>query len=198
MRTEAQELADGIFSAIDALDINNCYVVLPSIGMSDEYLLEYWGTLEYHDTLKYRFSDMYQPTAREILALIHQSHKGTLDTKMFCIIDCDSGKMVGDFSLENFSGTAAQAHYSMHPDNDSQLNVFLADEATNMVLNNWSVTLEMDRPYLTTLYGIVSTKNRVSCMFIRKIGFERLGVVPDGMTYMGETSDAVISIKTRH
>ena len=193
-----QHLLGKLFNMIEELGINGCFVVVPAIAMHEEDLLRYWGALEYRNTLRFRFADMYEPTAREILALVVASgHKGS-PGQFFNVIDCDTNMIVADLGLTDFVGEAAQLHYSMHPDNEYQLNMFLADAVSDMVLYNWTKTIEMKEPYIQTLYGITSVKNRVACMFIAKANFERVGIVPNIAEYQGETTDAVISHKTRH
>ena len=195
LNSSPQELAKSLFKMIDALEIENCYVVLPAIALPEEELLSYWGALEYHNTLRFRFADMHEPTAREIVAIIlARSPKD----QFFNVVDCDTGEVIADMGLTGFTGKAAQLHYSMHPDNEYKLNTYLADSVSDMVLYNWTTTIEMKEPYLQTLYGITSVDNRVACMFITKAGFERVGMVPKILEYQGEVTDAVISYKTRH
>ena len=198
LESTPQQLGKALFLIIDALEIEDCFIVIPSITLSDEQLLEYWGALEYHDTLKYRFVDMHEPTAREIVELAKQYTRAGSKTKMYSIVDCDSHKMIGEFTLDRYNGISAETHISMHPNNGSKLNLYLGDEVSTMVLNNWSATLEMDKPFLVTSYGITPSKNRVVCMFIRKIGYTIVGTIPDAENFLGGTSDVMVSFKTRH
>lgn len=161
-------------------------VIVPANQCPEELVASYWQALVDADTFKYRFAANIDVTVADAIEM-------RFDPKylMFCVLEAD--KVVAEFALENFTGKAAQIHFSMHPDNPSLMNFRLAKSVTGDILNTW---LRQDgEPYLHTLYGLTPVDNTVACRFIQKVGFEKLAILPSGISYLGETTDALLTFK---
>lgn len=168
------------------------YLIINANGLSDEHILTYWKALALRDRLKYRFSDIPNCTAKQALGCSRTEN-------MYHVVDTDTGGIIADFALENFTGRAAQVHFSMHPDNDSKFSLWLADAVSNQILNEWRNHLDNSLPYLDCLFGNTPLPNRVACIFIMKVGFQKMGILPSGCSYLGDVVDSLITYKTmRH
>ena len=151
--------------------------VLRLTAVTPDQVQTYWQTLYMHDTLKYRFCNIKEPNWSYVLsAIVAQGNH------MFFVED--AGKLVAEFALENFSGLAAQIHFSMHPDNDYRYSQKVAEFALAKVLTKFK-----------TLWGSTPLLNRVACMFVLNVGFKKLCIMPNSVNYMGKISDAMISMR---
>lgn len=166
------------------------YEIITLEKASTSEVQSYWQDLIEADTLKYRLSDINCPQLDDVLAMMYNKNN-----TCFYVRDQFRG-IVADFMFENFKGESAQVHFSMNPNNPTQENVFLAETTTYQVLNNWKKR-DSDEPYLTTIYGVTPTCNRVATMFIYKAGFKKVGIIPRSIVYFGKISDALITIKER-
>ena len=149
------------------------------------YQMQYWEALAKEDTLKYRWCDMHEPSALKVLNR----------AKSYYVVDIKKVKIVAEFDLESFTGKAAQIHFSMHPNNNTKLNINLATCVTDIILNEWKN--EDGSPYLNTIFGLTAVDNRVATMFITKAGFKRVFILPSGTKYLNKITDAVVSSKER-
>ena len=172
------------------LNMQNCYMVVPRVGLCYETIEKYWSLLDQANTLKYRWADVEDVDTEWVMEYIKEM-KG-----MYFILDCTSAFIVAEFTLDNFTGKAAQIHFSMNPNNDSKLNTFLADKVSDMVLTNWVDINNLETGYLDTLFGLTPMENRAACIFVLKAGFTRLGTLPSGSFYLGNIVDSMISIRT--
>lgn len=132
-----------------------------------------------HDTLKYRLANVTDPAWDSVVRMITNMGKTMFMLK-------DDNRIVAEFMLENFSGEAAQIHFSMHPDNPTQYSYKVAKAGIDALLV---------QPGLKTLFGLTPLKNRAACLFNLKIGFKKLGVLPKGITYLGSAEDAMVCVK---
>lgn len=171
---------------------NKTYVVTLSRHVPYQTLMDYWSDMAAADTLKYRFSDIKNVTPHKVMDFVHDD-----SYMMFSVVDVNTQKIISEFAFENFTGKAAQVHFSMHPENDSRFSVQLATEVTDDVLNVWKTKENPDEPFLDTIYGLTPVDNRAASIFIRKAGFEKIGILPRGIKYMGEVTDALLTVKTR-
>jgi len=144
------------------------------------------------DTLKYRWSDMKDPTADQVISYCQErsQHK-------YAVMDVDAGTMKAEFSLGPYSGKAAQIHFSMHPTNETSLNHFLAETVTDSILYNWKDVVNLEESFLDTLFGVTPVPNRPACIFIRKAGFQAMGTILSGAKYLNETCDGLFTTKSR-
>ncbi|RKZ80039.1 MAG: hypothetical protein DRQ35_03040 [Gammaproteobacteria bacterium] len=185
------EVTDVLVSELYKWGVSDSYLVVPSSSLEREQVQWYWNALAEADTLQYRWSDVVEPKADEVGAL----HYVTPNT--YFVVDVATRLPIAEFALCNFTGKAAQVHFSMHPVNPTSVSLFLAEHTTNLILNNWAEVENLEKSYLDTLYGVTPKKNRVACLFIRKVGFTQLGVIPSGTMFKGEVDDALLTIKER-
>jgi len=167
------------------------YLVVPAAGLDSSSVTSYWDGLKRADTLRFRFSDKDKPTA------VWASAYSQSTPNFYFVVDVSTAVIVAEFALCNFVGKAAQVHFSMSPFQDSKLSTFLADEVTNMILHQWKDVENLEESYLDTLFGMTPVDNRVACLFIRKAGFKAIGTLVSGATYLGETTDALLTTKSR-
>lgn len=180
-----------VTKALCKLGVPDAFIVMPVAGMTDDELYEYWGALYEADTLKYRFSDMDDPTPSEVVSAVQNT------SHCYNVVDTATGMIVADFSLGPFTGKAAQVHFSMLPGQPTSRSLFLADEVTNMILYQWKEVLGLEDSFLNTLFGITPVDNRPACIFIRKVGFKPVGTLPSGTKYLNEVTDGLLTVKTR-
>lgn len=155
--------------------------VIPLLALPIDRVQTYWQTLYMNDTLKYRLADVNNPDWQDVLGMITRMGRG-----MWCLVE-GIDEVRGEFMLENRTGRAAQVHFSMHPDNDTAYSLAITEQALQTIFSSMDVE---------TLYGLTPTMNRVACLYIRKVGFKKIGILPKGINYMGRISDAVISVRT--
>ena len=194
MSTVKQSLQDVTLSLMEYLQntgMAESYLVVPAAGLNSGSVTSYWDQLSKADTLKYRFSDKVEPTAGWASAYSQAT------PNFYFVVDVSTATIVAEFALCNFMGKAAQVHFSMSPFQDSKLSIFLAEEVTNMILNNWKDVENLEESYIDTLFGMTPVANRVACIFIRKAGFKAIGTLISGATYLGETTDALLTTKSR-
>ena len=151
--------------------------VLPINGVDKEVVKKYWKSLEAADTLKYRLSDVDNPVWDDVLEMMSR-----MGSRMFVVVE--SGIVIAEFMLENFTGKAAQIHFSFHPKCKNK------SEACKLTLDTCFKSFD-------TIFGLTPIKNRVACVFALMNGFKKLGILPSGCVYMGEIVDAQISIAVK-
>jgi len=171
--------------------IKESYLVVPCAGLSNAAVQTYWRKLQIANTLKYRWSDADKPTAVSVTEYCFNT------PNIYFVVDVETGQLVAEFAMHNFTGKAAQVHFSMAPDQSTKLNIFLADEVSNMILNQWKDVENLEESYIDTLFGLTPVDNRAACIFIRKAGFKAIGTLISGATYLGETTDALLTTKSR-
>ena len=185
-------ITDSMLSQLLELGLTDCFMVIPTLGVPAEELYSYFSDLEKADTLKYRFSDTPGITTQE--AYDHIITVGNT----YGVLDTADGKLVAEFALDTFTGRAAQVHFSMHPGNDFAVNRYLFDAVSDQILMQWKVLGDLSIPYLDTLFGLTPVGNRVACIFVLKSKFEKIGILPHGTNYLGDTVDSLVTAKTRH
>ena len=191
-----QQMVSNLLSLVHNLGLEDCYVILPTVAVDDKALLSYWKTLEEYDTLKYRWADMFMPTATMVFHHIRSAEKSE-GYQTFVVMNCNDGSLVADLALENFTGRSAQAHFSMHPENDTKMSIQLGNLVTDAILDTWPDVKGLKGAFLDTLYGLTPLSNRTACIFVMKTGMKKMGVLPSGITNQGKVEDAMVSFKTR-
>lgn len=171
--------------------IRSWSVVRPIAACKPGQVADYWQALMTADTLKYRLCNTEHPGKEDVRKLLMEPF-----VQSYYVWDRFQKKITAEFMLENFTGSAAQVHFSMLPSNHTPYSIETATWVTNDVLNKWRKN-DKDEPFLKTLYGLTPTTNRVARIFIRRVGFKTLGVIPDAMMDRGKTVDALLTIKTR-
>jgi len=182
------ELAHGMAE----LGMPNSYIVAPARGLDYQALHGYWSAVEAAGLLDLRFPEKPVADLNKFVA------ERRLQDHEYYVIHCGSGQLVGEFSLENFMGKAAQVHFSMHPDNEPSFNVELASCVADQLLYQWKDFRDLSRTFLDTLLGLTPIPNRAACIFVLRAGFEKLGVLPSSMNYLGEVVDTMVSVRVRH
>lgn len=164
------------------------YEVYPHRHLPPDVVEAYWGALEEAGTLALRFCNMDNPTVKDAMAVTARF------PQQFYYVHEDD-KVVAEFMLENFTGKAAQIHFSMHPNNPLSKSLTLASEVSSAILDVWKNTI--GEPYLDTLYGLTPTTNRPACVFVLRTGFKKMGILPSGIIDRGVVTDAMMTIKQR-
>lgn len=162
--------------------------ILPLSHCNVDQVQTYWQTLHMYDTLQYRLCDMVSPSWEDVKDMIVRMGQG-----MYCVFE--DNKIVSEFALEHFTGHSAQVHFSMHPDNSAKQNLRIAREVTDDILALWK--RKDDEPFLRSIYGLTPVTNRVACIFVQKVGFKKIGILPGGISDRGKVVDAMITIKAR-
>lgn len=153
---------------------------VPLFDLDSAVVEEYWQALIAAGTLKYRFCNCENPDWQTVLHTIV-----ACGNNMYCEVDED-GKVVAEFLIEHFTGASAQIHFSMHPDLLTRYALTIAREASGQIM----ITRK-----LKSLFGLTPLPNRAACIFIQKVGFKKVGILPGGLTYLGTTVDALITVK---
>lgn len=160
------------------------------LSMDKDLVQYYWQTLAMHDTLKYRLSDVEDPTWSDVLGMIRNCGK-----HMYMVLDDE--KVVGEFMLENFTGKSAQVHFSMHPENSFKYNLQICRYGLVQILSRWKSADDDQHPFLDSLFGLTPVNNRRACIFVLKAGFRKLGVIRAASSYCGHICDGMITTAIR-
>ena len=164
--------------------------ILPFDYAATPIIYRYFRDLRKAGTLKYRFSDVEHPgldTVREVISRMHQH--------MYLVMSRITNKPLGEFTLEGFTGRSAQAHFSTHPDADTNTRIDIGRYALSHTLTRRNK--ETKEFYLDSLYGLTPLKNRAACIYALKIGYKKQGILPSGMMYEGKPEDCQISVASR-
>lgn len=154
-------------------------------------ILEYWRDLEKSGHLKYRFSDFPGITPE----LVVQHFVPNPDYLMFNVYDPVENAYVADFALENFTGKAAQIHFSFKAAYPMRRKLEIARRVTDTILEEWEI--KPGEAYLETLFGLTPVKHKVACRFVTQVGFKRVGVLPKCIRYFNEIDNALLTVKER-
>ena len=163
-------------------------VIIPAATIPTLVIERYWKDLLENDLLRYRLCDLKGPKIEDAMTL-------TAQFLQYFLVDPADSRIRAEFVLNNFTGKAAQVHFSMHPDNTPQRSLHLARRVTDQVLNEWTPVDKPDEPFLYSLFGLTPVDNRAACAFVQRVGFRKLGVLPGGQLSGGEPTDAMITIK---
>ena len=132
----------------------------------------YWQSLAMHDTLKYRLSVFPDPSWDDVLSVIRENGE-----HMYMAMKGDSP--VAEFSLDGFTGKAAQIHFSTHPDQSWKDTIKQGKEVCNLLMDTWKD--EHGKPFLQSLYANIAVSNRASCITALRMGFKKIGTLKGGM-----------------
>jgi len=167
--------------------------VAPVLTLHPHVVQTYFQQMYMADTLKYRFSDIDDPTWSDALEVIQR-----MGQSMYMVMDVTPGQEdhpVAEFSLENFTGRSARTHFSTHPNASSPERVRAGRFGSHYTLTRKHP--ETGEYFFDSLYGLTPISNRAACIFAIKCGFKKTGVLPSGMMYLGQPEDCMISIATR-
>jgi len=163
--------------------------IFPLLAVNFDTVRGYWEDLKKAGYMDYRLCDVPSPKMEDAYRLMHQHAKN-----MYLIQWGDN--IAGEFTLTNFTGRAAQIHFSTHPDLHIKQGIPLVKETVKRILH-WKESHNEQRYYLNTLFGLTPMDNRAARLYITKVGFKKQFVLPSGMNYMGRTVDALVTTLTR-
>ena len=164
--------------------------VTPLLALPFKPVRIYFESLIDSGLLRQRLCDVENPTWDDVVDMI-----GRMGRQMYLVSQPD-GRVLAEFTLDNFTGKSAQVHFSMWPENRPQFSMHLARTVTDQVLNAWTLQ-DSDEPYLYSLYGLTPVKNRAACAFVQRVGFKKVCILPGGHKYQGRIDDALVTIKAR-
>jgi len=170
-------------------DLSRDIELVPAARVHPQLLYRYWHDMIEADTLKYRLCDTEDPGWEDVKSMIANN------TPSFNVYDKSRMSLTADFMFANFSGRAAQIHMSMHPGNDTRYSLELARTVTDHILEKWE--RNDGGNYLDSIVGLTPTTNRAACIFVQKVGFRKVAVIPSGIEDRGRIVDAMMTIKTR-
>lgn len=153
--------------------------IVPLLSLPKDQVEYYWQSLYMEGTLEKRMCDLINPTWSDVKDMIVR-----MGRSMYMIQNQDND-LVAEFMLENFTGNAAQVHFSMAPKLSLGQMLQIGTEVSDLVTKGM------------TLYGLTPVTNRPACLFVLKTGFKKLGILPEGIRDRGEVVDAMITVKRR-
>jgi len=154
--------------------------VAPLLSLDKDQVQTYFQQMYSHDTLKYRLSDVVEPTWSDVLDVIKRIGK-----QMFMVVDQNSDDILGEFTLENATGHAVQGHFSTHPTLSWPERLEIGRFALRFILKN---------PYIDAVFGLTPLTNRPACIYALKIGFKKQGILHHGMLVNSVPEDCMISV----
>ncbi len=165
------------------------FSVVPLLHLEPHAVQFYFQRLYVADTLKYRFSDIVDPTWSDALEVIQR-----MGQQMYLVVNEDQD-ILGEFMFENFTGKSCQSHFSTSPDTDTKTRIKIGRFAAEYSLTRRHP--ETDEYFLDSLFGLTPLINRAACIFALKIGYKKQGILPSGMMVDGKPEDCMISVCTR-
>lgn len=162
--------------------------IIPIASALPEKVEYYFQRMSQADTLKYRLSDIDDPKWLDMLEVIHRMYQN-----MYLVMEGDV--ILGEFTFENFTGRAAQSHFSTSPDIDTKKRIEIGRYAAKYSLTR--IIPDTEDYFLDALYGLTPLCNRAACIFALKIGYKKQGILPSGMLVNQKAEDCMISVCTR-
>ena len=166
------------------------FAVVPLLQLLPDQVQYYFQRLSMAGTLKYRFSDIIDPVWADAHEVIQR-----MGNQMYLVVDPGTEEILGEFTFENFTGKAAQSHFSTSPDIDTKTRIAIGRYAAKHTLN--CRNLGTGEYFLDALFGLTPLTNRAACIFALKIGYKKQGILPSGMMVEGKPVDCMISVCTR-
>lgn len=140
----------------------------------------YWQTLYKEGYLDFRLCNVDNPTWEDVKEMIHR-----MGDTMFAVVN-EKAEIQGEFMLENFTGLAAQIHFSIKPGQHVSSAVRLMRWASDEVLHHG---------FIKTLYGLTPVTNRAARIYNVRAGFKCIGTLPNGIKDRGKIVDGLIMVK---
>ena len=164
--------------------------VVPLLHLRPDQVEYYFQRMYSADTLRFSFCDIIDPTWSDVKQVISR-----IGNCMYLVIDPKTDEIEAEFTLENFTGRAAQAHFSTSPDIATKERIDIGRMGARHILTR--VNPETGEYFLDALYGLTPLVNRAARIFALKIGYVRQGTLPSGLMHMGKPEDCMISVVTR-
>lgn len=161
--------------------------IAPLLGLNKDAVQTYWQQLYMSGRLETRMCMVKDPRWEDVLELIR--NKGQ---QIYHILD--DLDIVGEFMLDNFMGRSAQGHFSMHPDLPHKRAIEIGSMVADQILQ-WPSS-NSTGPIFKSIYGITPVTNRAACIWVQKIKFKKIGILPGGIVDRGKVVDGMISIRT--
>lgn len=168
------------------------YMICPLRNILTNLLVDYLKKLDDHDLIKYRFADIVNPGVKEVYDSFDLKPNNT-----YFVIGTSPFMIRAEFTISDHFGRVGLMHFSMAPENTFKESLFLARDVIGKIFREWKSADKPDEPYVTSLVGLTPVPNRRACLFITKVGFKRITVLPDAAHYNGVICDALLTIKTR-
>lgn len=165
------------------------YEIIKFVHTPADLILKYLDKLHRHDMLKYRFTDVDNPTTFTVIDLF-----STHGDRFHFVFDKERQEIVGEFAISDTISEIGLVHFSMSPDITPHEVFHIIKEGTNEVLSHWKKQ-DSDEPFLKALVGLTPVENRRACLVIQRCGFKKIAVVPYAGRYLGKTCDALLTIK---
>lgn len=165
------------------------YLAMPALELPERIVRGYWDAMADGDRLGWRFGDTQDPSWETVKEMMWNMRPHT-----YLLIERDTLQAVGEFALTNFSGAAAQVHFSVLPGQPLRKAQEAARAMIWTVLGHWRV--QDGSAFLRTLYGVIAAPNRAAVMFCMSCGFAKAGIIPHGTRYFGNICDGVVLMKT--
>ena len=162
---------------------------VPPYTLPVDAVESYWAALEDSGRLKYRLCDTKDPDFSDVLRMIKLN-----GPHLYFVEFPDVLPIAAEFMLNNFSGKAAQIHFSLHPQLPTRLGLPMVRHIVESIFD-WQT--QDGKPYLDSLFGLTPVTNRAACIFVLKVGFKKRFVLPSGMWDRGEAVDAMVTTFTR-
>ena len=154
--------------------------IVPMLSLPLDVIQYYWQTLYMEGLLDYRLCDVENPTWDDVKDMMRR-----MGRTMFAAVNIEN-KILGEFMLENFTGAAAQIHFSVRPGQTYTSSLSLGRIVTDEVLQSWGIK---------TLYGLTPATNRAARIYNLKVGFKCIGILPNGIKDRGKIVDGHIMVK---
>jgi len=162
------------------------FMIFPAKTLDYTKGLAYWKDLEKSDRLKYRMCDISTPNMEAVHRLLWYHGHNLYYVQM-------QDDIVGEFMLNNFTGKAAQIHFSTHPKLHMKVGIPLIKSVIEDIFK-WKSS-DTEEPYLLSLYGLTPVTNRAACIIVLKVGFKKKGILPGGMWFLGKPVDAMFTVR---
>lgn len=192
-KADAQDLTIHLLDKLKSFGMADTFMIVPSVGLSRDSIRSYWQILSDSNRLQGRWGD----TRPEDLNVDSITDYSIATANTYFVVETVTGRLIGEFALDMFTGKAATMHFSMNPYNSPSFNRDIGILVTDCVLNNWNNVVNLEESYLDTLIGVTPVDNRAACIYLRRAGFKPIGTIASGTKYEGEVTDALLSTKER-
>jgi len=179
-------------------------IAVPLYSLPPKDVFSYWEDLKNSARLEMRLCDTSDPDMDDVKRMIemngpHMYHvifPHTSTRTPSHMPSHMSTPIAAEFMLNNFTGKAAQIHFSVHPLLHIRKGLPLVKHIVHSIFT-WRVKNSPREAYLDSLYGLTPVTNRAACLYVLKVGFKKRFVLPHGMWDKGKPVDAMVTTFTR-
>lgn len=166
-----------------SLCLANRYILVPFHKFRQESVMQYWNDLKACGRLKRRIPQVLNPNFQSVMKMYEDKNN-----LCFMMYDPVQNRLCAETMLNGFRGLCAEVHFSMHPDYSGEESVYIAKSGVEQLFQTMKDIKTGE--YLTTLYGLTPTSNRLAIKFIKKVGFKILDKL-ENMFYIESSSTYV-------